>query len=81
MSRPAAERRRFAVKHPLAYAMTPLIRNMVPMQGTREPLAGPVAPTDPKQNADAIKALGYYMGADLVGICRAEPWMYYSHDD
>jgi ferredoxin len=29
----------------------------------------------------AIKALGYYLGADFVGICRAEPWMYYSHDE
>ncbi len=79
----AAERRRFAVKHPLAFAMTPLIRNMVPMQGTREPLEGSDAKSvaDPRRNADAIKALGYYMGAELVGICRAEPWMYYSHDD
>ncbi len=77
----AQERRRFAVKHPLAFAMTPLIRNMVPMQGTREPLFGNTKYSDKRQNADSIKALGYYMGADLVGICRAEPWMYYSHDD
>ena len=78
------ERMRFAVKHPLAFAMTPLIRNMVPLQGSREALA----PTgfggdlsDPARNADAIKALGYFLGADLVGICAAEPWMYYSHDE
>ncbi len=82
--RPKKERARFAVKHPLAWAMTPLIRNMVALQGTREPLA----PTgfggdlsDPQRNTDAIKALGYFMGADLVGICEAEPWMYYSHDE
>lgn len=78
--RPARERRRFAVKHPLAFAMTPLIRNMVPLQGGRAPLAGSNL-GDAKRNAEAIKALGYYMGADLVGICRAEPWMYYSHGD
>jgi ferredoxin len=76
-----AERKRFAIKHPLAFAMTPLIRNLVPMQGTREPLPGEKRFGDAKANADAVKALGYYMGADLVGICRAEPWMYYSHDD
>ena len=82
-AKPAAERRRFAVKHPLAFAMTPLIRNMVPMQGTREPLSGadPAALAGPVRNAESIKALGYFLGADLVGICRAEPWMYYSHDD
>ena len=82
--RPRRERMRFAVKHPLAYAMTPLIRGMVPLQGTREPLPPAAARdgmTDPKANADAVKALGYFMGADLVGICRAEPWMYYSHEE
>ena len=78
--KPQRERRRFAVKHPLAFAMTPLIRNMVPLQGGREPLAGSTL-SDARRNADAIKALGYFMGADLVGICRAEPWMYYSHGD
>jgi ferredoxin len=78
--RPAKERRRFAVKHPLAFAMTPLIRNMVPLQGGRAPLEGS-ALTDAKRNAQAVKALGYHLGADLVGICRAEPWMYYSHGD
>jgi ferredoxin len=78
--RPARERRRFAVKHPLAFAMTPLIRNMVPLQGGREPLAGSNL-TDARRNAQAVKALGHFMGADLVGICRAEPWMYYSHGD
>ena len=82
--KPKHERTRFAVKHPLAYAMTPLIRNMVPLQGLREPLpptglGGDLS--DPKKNAEAIKALGYYLGADLVGICKAEPWMYYSHDE
>jgi len=78
--RMAQERRRFAIKHPLAFAMTPLIRNMVPLQGTREsrPEAGA---GDARRNAEAVKALGYFMGADVVGICRAEPWMYYSHDE
>ena len=78
--KPQKERRRFAVKHPLAFAMTPLIRNMVPLQGGREPLQGSTL-ANAKRNAEAIKALGHYMGADLVGICRAEPWMYYSHGD
>jgi ferredoxin len=78
------ERTRFAVKHPLAFAMTPLIRGMVPLQGTREPLAPTGlgdALSDAQRNAQAVKALGYFMGADLVGICEAEPWMYYSHDE
>jgi ferredoxin len=76
--KPAAERRRFAVKHPLAFAMTPIIRNLVPMQGTRENQG---KKGNELENAEAIKALAYYLGVDLAGICRAEPWMYYSHDD
>jgi reductive dehalogenase len=82
--RPQRERYRFPMKHPLALGMQPLIRGMVPLQGTRHTLrpssfGGDTA--DPAANADAIKALGYYLGADFVGICIAEPWMYYSHDD
>jgi epoxyqueuosine reductase QueG len=82
--KPQRERSRFAVKHPLAWAMTPLIRGLVPLQGTRESLPatgiGP-ALADPQRNADAVKALAYFLGADLAGICAAEPWMYYSHDE
>lgn len=82
--RAQAERSRFAVKHPLAAAMVPLIRALVPLQGTREPLArtgfgGDLS--DPRRNADAVKALAHHLGADLAGICEAEPWMWYSHDD
>jgi ferredoxin len=81
------ERTRFAVKHPLAQGMVPLIRALVPLQGTRDPLP-PTALSqslasqlqDPQHNTHALKAIAHYLGADLVGICAAEPWMYYSHD-
>jgi reductive dehalogenase len=82
--KPRRERRRFPMKHPFALGMSPLIQGMVPLQGTREPLqptgvGGDLA--DAQRNADSLKAVGYFLGADFVGICRAEPWMYYSHDD
>ena len=78
------ERMRFPMKHPYALGMQPLIQGMVPLQGAREKLkptdiGGDVS--DTRRNAEAIKALGYFLGADFVGICRAEPWMYYSHDE
>jgi ferredoxin len=76
--KPARERRRFAVKHPLAFAMTPIIRNLVPLQGTRENRG---KTGNEASNSEAVKALAYYLGVDFAGICRAEPWMYYSHDD
>ena len=78
------ERPRFPMKHPYALGMQPLIQHMVPLQGGRDKLqptgvGGDLS--DPQRNADAIKALGYYLGADFVGICRLEPWMMYSHDE
>lgn len=79
-----AERGRFATKHPLAFAMTPPIRALVPLQGSRGPVPASALAAeldDPARNTDALKALAYFLGADLVGICRAEPWMYHSHDE
>ena len=78
------ERPRFPMKHPYALGMQPLIQQMVPLQGGREKLQPTGMGGDlsnPQRNADAIKALGYYLGADFVGICRLEPWMVYSHDE
>jgi len=75
------ERPRFALKHPYTMAMAPLIRGMVPKQDG--PVATRRAPglEDPRANADAIKALGYYLGADMVGICDAVPYAWYSHHE
>ncbi len=78
------ERPRFPMKHPYALGMQPLIQHMVPLQGGREKLRPTGIGGDlsnPQRNADAIKALGYYLGADFVGICKLEPWMMYSHDE
>lgn len=82
--KPKQEKKRFPMKHPLALGMQPLIQNMVPLQGGREKLrptgrGGDLS--DIERNADAIKALGYFLGADFVGVCRAEPWMYYATDE
>jgi len=35
---------------------------------------------NPDQNADAVKAALYFLGADAVGISRCPDWAYYSHD-
>ena len=49
-------------------------------------LEGPVAPKvnetahDPHQNYEAIKAIGYFLGADAVGVARCPEWAWYSHD-
>lgn len=43
------------------------------------PATEPVTP-DPKRHADAIKATGYWLGVDALGISRCPDWTWYSHD-
>lgn len=76
------ERSRFATKHPLARAMTHGIRGMVPMQdGEVNGQADTSQFSDPAENAKAIKALSYFLGADLTGICEIPRYAWYSHKD
>ncbi len=76
------ERGRFATKHPLAKAMTHGIRAMVAMQdGAVNDQADTTQFSDPAENAKAIKALSYFPGADLTGICEIPRYAWYSHKD
>jgi reductive dehalogenase len=74
------ERWRFAYKTPIADAYVKLIRAMVPLQDG-EVAARAAATGSPEENARAIKALLYYLGADMVGACEAKPYCWYSHHD
>ena len=75
------ERARFAFKHPFSRSQLGLIRSMVPHQD------GEVAETDrgrygdPAANAKAIKALSYFLGSDLTGICEVPDYAWYSHKE
>ncbi|MCP5366688.1 MAG: Fe-S protein [Hyphomicrobiales bacterium] len=77
--RTVAERGRFAYKHPFAMGMMGPIPAMAPLQD------GPVAAvdtsiySDPAANARAVKALSYFLGADLTGICRVPDYAWFSH--
>jgi reductive dehalogenase len=80
---PKAQRevKRFSLKHPLGAAFIGPIMGLVPHQN------GPVAErpssskSDPEANAQAIKALAYFLGADLTGICEVPNYAWYSHRD
>ena len=37
-------------------------------------------PNDPEILANNIKSLGYFLDADVIGICEAKPYAWYSHD-
>lgn len=70
----------FAYKTPQAQTYVSQIGAMVAHQD------GPVAPepasgtSDPAQNADALKALAYHLGGDMVGLCRVPTHAWYSHN-
>lgn len=74
------ERERFATKNPYAFAMTPFIRGMVPLQYGETNQQSDDDWTDPESNARAIKGLAYHLGADMVGICEAKSYAWYTHD-
>lgn len=76
------ERTRFATKHPLSRSMVNSIRAMVPYQdGIVNAQADTSAYSDPAENAKAIKALSYFLGSDLTGICEIPRYAWYSHKD
>lgn len=76
------ERTRFATKHPLSRSMVNSIRAMVPYQdGVVNAEADTSAYSDPAENAKAIKALSYFLGSDLTGICEIPRYAWYSHKD
>ncbi|MBI2986416.1 MAG: hypothetical protein HYY45_06580 [Deltaproteobacteria bacterium] len=78
-----SEKRRAAfAEEPLALALSNSIDYAPPF--ARPELAdGPVSPykveLDPARANSVIKGLARWLGADLVGICRLNPWWIYSY--
>ena len=58
----------FAYKTPTAQAYVQQIGAMVAHQDGDAAAAPAPATTDPDRNADAVKALAYHLGADMVGV-------------
>ena len=76
------ERRRFSFKHPLSTSQLKVIRAMVPFQdGEIDHDADRSAYGDPAANSRAIKALSYFLGSDLTGICEIPRYAWYSHKE
>jgi len=70
----------FAYKTPQSQAYIQQIGAMVPHQDgpvTAEPAPGT---QDPDYNADAVKALSYHLGGDMVGVCEVPEYAWYSHN-
>ena len=75
------ERWRFAYKTPIADAYVKLIRAMVPLQGGKAAATKDGGSSNPERNSKAVKALMYYLGADMAGACEAKRYAWYSHQD
>lgn len=71
---------RFISKSPIGHALQPGLGAMVPLQYGKEAEEIKPGNDDPRKNSEAIKAALYYLGADLVGICKMPEYAWYSHD-
>ncbi len=78
--KPAQEVRRFVVKSPLSKALDRVASSQVPLQdGPVNPQKAPL-PEDAQELTNHIKALCYFLDADVVGVCEAPEYAWYSHD-
>ncbi len=78
-ARPQREVARFIPKAPHGMASSEMLNRLVPLQNGET--ASTVAPgtDDPDRNADGLKALGHFLGADMTGVCDAPAYAWYSH--
>ena len=75
------ERARFVNKIPAARAMGRMCHQHLSMHdGAAKPEEAPL-PDDLAARAEHIKSLCYFMGADMVGICKVPDHAWYSHDE
>ncbi len=69
----------FAYKTPQAQSYVEQIGAMVEYQDGLVAEREHPSTFDPSQNADAVKALAHHLGGDMVGICAAPDYAWYSH--
>jgi reductive dehalogenase len=77
---PQKEMMRFIPKFPLGAAISQMTGLMAgAVEGVVAPAKAPL-PDDPAQISRHIKELGFFLRADIVGICRLPQYAVYSHD-
>ena len=76
------ERSRFSFKHPTSQSLLKTIRSLVPYQdGDVADRSDADGHGDPAANAKAVKALSYFLGSDLTGICEVPRYAWHSHKE
>jgi reductive dehalogenase len=77
---PQREMARFVPKFPIGAAFLRVIAPMAQaVDGETVKSKAPI-PNDPSVLSQHIKQLGYFLRADIIGICRLPPYAVYSHD-
>lgn len=79
---PAAQRNfpLLAVKYPLSAAQVDLQKHLASIRHNEVADAKAPIPEDPKVITRHIKRLGYFLGADVMGVCQLPKSAVYSHD-
>ena len=76
----ARERTHFLHKFPVSAALVNMTSYLAPVvDGEVAPIKAPI-PEDPRILSRHIKRLGYFLRADIVGICRLPQYAVYSYD-
>ncbi|MCY4458853.1 MAG: reductive dehalogenase [Albidovulum sp.] len=69
----------YVSKAPSSLAQLRVLGALVALQSGGENPHGP-CPSDSQRNAENVKAAGYFLGIDAVGISRCPDWVWYSHN-
>lgn len=76
----AAEMARFTHKYPIGAAFARMTSNLIPLVDGEVATGKAPIPEDPRILSRHIKQMGYFLRADVVGICRLPQYAVYSHD-
>ncbi len=77
---PVAKRYMLLGKEPIARSLLEMTTSFIDkVDGEVAPQKAPI-PQDLEVLSRHIKSLGYFFGADIVGICQLPQWAVYSHD-
>jgi len=76
----ASESGRFAIKDPVSCALKDVIPPLTPLVDSEvAPTKAPIL-EEPEVLSNHIKSMGYFLRADIVGICQLPQYAVYSHD-
>ncbi len=76
----ARERPRFVMKQPICATLVDMTTYFAPVVDGETADSKALIPEEPAILSRHIKRLSYFLGADIVGICRLPQYAVYSHD-